>query len=348
MTPETHLEVKAELESKASVAEVGGAFNELMTTFDDFRETNDQADVQIEKRGHVDPLTADKLDRLDRAMTHQQRRVDELQLKGLRPQKGGYETPRAPRSAAGLQHKAAFDGYVRKGESGNLRQLEAKALSVGSDPDGGYLVPDETETTSTRAVRDISPIRAIAGIRQVSGSVYKKPFSISRRRQQAGSRRRRRARRPTRRRWPNSSFPTMELYAMPAATSSLLDDSAVNIDEWMAEEVRDRLRRAGGHGLRHRQRHQQAEGLPRLHQGRQRLVELGQHRLHRHRRGRRLPGVQPGRQADRPHLFGEVRLSRQRHVRLEPRHAGRDPQDEGRRRQLPVAAGGASPARRPR
>jgi HK97 family phage major capsid protein len=30
----------------------------------------------------------------------------------------------------------------------------------------------------------------------------------------------------------------MELYAMPAATQSLLDDSAVDIDAWLAEEVR--------------------------------------------------------------------------------------------------------------
>ncbi len=29
----------------------------------------------------------------------------------------------------------------------------------------------------------------------------------------------------------------MELYAMPAATATLLDDSAVNVDEWIAEEV---------------------------------------------------------------------------------------------------------------
>ena len=36
----------------------------------------------------------------------------------------------------------------------------------------------------------------------------------------------------------NLQFPTMELYAMPAATSALLDDSIVNIDEWLAEEVR--------------------------------------------------------------------------------------------------------------
>ena len=29
----------------------------------------------------------------------------------------------------------------------------------------------------------------------------------------------------------------MELYAMPAATSTLLDDAAINIDQWLAEEV---------------------------------------------------------------------------------------------------------------
>ena len=33
------------------------------------------------------------------------------------------------------------------------------------------------------------------------------------------------------------SFPAMELYAMPAATATLLDDAAVNIDQWLAQEV---------------------------------------------------------------------------------------------------------------
>jgi|GEM_PF-4856009 len=32
-------------------------------------------------------------------------------------------------------------------------------------------------------------------------------------------------------------FPTMELYAMPAATQTLLDDNAVNLDQWLADEV---------------------------------------------------------------------------------------------------------------
>lgn len=33
-------------------------------------------------------------------------------------------------------------------------------------------------------------------------------------------------------------FPTMEIYAMPAASSTLLDDAIVNIDEWLSDEVR--------------------------------------------------------------------------------------------------------------
>jgi HK97 family phage major capsid protein len=33
------------------------------------------------------------------------------------------------------------------------------------------------------------------------------------------------------------AFPAMELYAMPAATQSLLDDAAVDIEQWIASEI---------------------------------------------------------------------------------------------------------------
>jgi HK97 family phage major capsid protein len=87
------------------------------------------------------------------------------------------------------------------------------------------------------ALKEISPIRAIAAVRQVSGSVYKKPFSIA----GAGAgwvgetAERTTTTSPT---LAELSFPTMELYAMPAATPALLDDAAVDIDQWIAEEVR--------------------------------------------------------------------------------------------------------------
>jgi HK97 family phage major capsid protein len=223
----------SELETKAG-GNVGAAFEDFMRAFEAFKETNDERLYSLERRSAADPLIEEKLARIDRALDDHRRVVDDLALKAARPAIGGGS---AVRSGASLAHKSAFDAYVRKGEAGSLRDLERKALSVGSDPDGGYLVPEETERTVNRALRAISPIRAIAGVRQVSGSVYKRPFSISgpvtgwvaetASRPQTNA--------PT---LDELSFPTTELYAMPAATSSLLDDSAVNIDEWLAEEVR--------------------------------------------------------------------------------------------------------------
>jgi HK97 family phage major capsid protein len=225
----------ATLETKsASPDDLAGAFDGFMRAFEAFKDGNDERLAQLEQRMSADVVTTDKVDRINRALDEHKRVVDELALKSARPHLGGP----ALRSGAALQHKAAFDGYVRKGEAGSLRDLEAKALSVGSDPDGGYLVPDELERAVNRAVKDVSPIRAIAGIRQVSGSVYKKPFAIAGAESGwvAETAARPETDAPT---LAELAFPTMELYAMPAATSALLDDSAVNIDEWIAEEVRD-------------------------------------------------------------------------------------------------------------
>ncbi len=173
----------SELETKAGGGNVGAAFEDFMRAFEAFKETNDDRLDQLERRSAADPLIDDKLARIDRALDDHRRVVDDLALKAARPAIGGTASWQSHashgRSGASLAHKSAFDAYVRKGEPGTLRELERKALSVGSDPDGGYLVPEETERTVNRALRDISPIRAIAGIRQMSGSVYKRPFSIT-------------------------------------------------------------------------------------------------------------------------------------------------------------------------
>ncbi len=200
--------------------------------FEAFKETNDERLYALERRSAVDPLLEEKLTRIDATLDETRRMADDLALKAARPPIGGG----CVRTGVSREHAAAFESYVRKGEPGRLRDLERKALSVGSDPDGGYLVPSETETAVNRALKDISPIRAISGIRQVSGSVYKRPFAISGADTGwvAETAARPQTNAPT---LAELSFPTMELYAMPAATSSLLDDSAVNIDEWLAEEV---------------------------------------------------------------------------------------------------------------
>ncbi len=208
------------------------AFGDFMQAFEAFKDANDERLGQIEQRMSADVVTSDKADRINRAIDETKARVDELTLKARRPRLTGTDEA-AP---ASREHKLAFETYVRKGEATGLSGIEAKAMSVGSNPDGGFLVPAELETEIGRRLTVASPIRAISGVRQVSAAIYKKPFAATgfatgwvgetAARPETAS--------PT---LAELQFPAMELYAMPAATQALLDDSAVNLDQWIAEEV---------------------------------------------------------------------------------------------------------------
>jgi HK97 family phage major capsid protein len=197
--------------------------DELMQAFEAFKDANDERLGEIEKRMSADVVTADKVDRIGKA-------IDELTLKMKRPPLGG--EARAEPS----EHRKAFDAYVRKGETQGLFAIEAKSMSISSNPDGGYLVPAETEAEIGRLLSNASPIRAIADVRQMSSAVYKKPFATTgaatgwvgetAARPETAS--------PT---LAELSFQAMELYAMPAATQALLDDSVVDLDQWIAQEV---------------------------------------------------------------------------------------------------------------
>jgi len=212
--------------------EVRDAMDEFMTRFDAFKQANDDRLSQVERKLSADVVTTEKVDRLNAALDLQQKTVDGLALSLIRPEIGSG----ASLSPVAREHKAAFETYVRQGGTGPLRSLEEKALSVQSDPDGGYLVPSETEQMIDRVVSEASPIRAIAGVRQIGAASYKKPFATSGAATGWVGETEPRAETGT----PKISeleFPVMELYAMPAATSTLLDDSAVNIDQWIAEEV---------------------------------------------------------------------------------------------------------------
>ena len=225
-----------ELETKtmdaANNREIKQAFDEFLREFDAFKQANDERLAQMEKRSS-DVVTEEKVDRINRALDEQKRALDELALQSARPIIGG-ERKAAPYQTR--ERKQAFDRYVRKGDAGGLDALELKALSVGSDPDGGYTVPLEIESTIDRVLAKASPIRSIATVRQIGANTYRKPINIAEAASgwvgetgtisQTGT--------PT---LAALDFPAMELYAMPAATQTLLDDSQVDIEQWLADEV---------------------------------------------------------------------------------------------------------------
>lgn len=206
----------------------------LMSDFELFKSTNEQRLQELEQRGHCDGLTEEKLNRLNQALDLHKKSLDAVLLQKKRPpldkEEGGRGAPHR------LAHKDAFHAYIRYGTLQAPHGLSYKALSASSDPDGGYTIPEETETEILTRLRVYSPLRSIAGIRQVSASVYKKPVCVegpaagwvgeTQPRPQTAS--------PT---LSELHFPTMELYAMPAATATLLEDSTVDIDSWIADEV---------------------------------------------------------------------------------------------------------------
>ena len=162
-------------EIKAVPETMTAAFDDFMEAFEAFKETNDRRLGEIEQKLTADVVTRDKVDRINRAMDEQKRVIDQFALKKARPALGrsGGDTAEA------AEHKAAFETYIRRGDEAGLRDLEAKAMSVGSAADGGYLVPDQTDTEIGRRLSVVSPIRALATVRQVSGAVLKKPFATS-------------------------------------------------------------------------------------------------------------------------------------------------------------------------
>jgi len=220
--------VVSALETKAHVpatAEEPG-LGEFFGAFEEFKRTNDVRLKEIEKRGTSDVLVEEKLRRLEQGMDGLQREL----LDSRRPALGDGD-----RDFSGAR-SSAIEAYVRKGRTDDLELLEEKGLSIGSEADGGYLVSPEMEMTLANRLREDSPVRALAKSIRITTSAFKRPFVKS----GAGAG------------WTGEtssrpetstpqlaelSFPAMELYAMPSATKQMLDDGAVDVGQWLIDEL---------------------------------------------------------------------------------------------------------------
>lgn len=219
------------LETKAITPEIKDAFDDFLCAFDAFKQANDERLSQLETRS-ADVVTEEKVDRINRALDEQKHLIDDLTLAAARPAIAG-ERKAAPQTR---EAKAAFERYVRQGDASALDALELKAMSVGTGSAGGYTVPLEIEQTIDRVLAKVSPLRAIASVRSIGANVYRKPITTTGASTGwvAESDARPETNTPT---LAAIDFATMELYAMPAATQTLLDDSQVDLETWLAEEV---------------------------------------------------------------------------------------------------------------
>ena len=202
---------------------------EMMAAFEALKAANDARIEEIEKRGAADPLLDAKLKKIETSLDRQRSALERLALEQARPAIG--DDPRK----CDPEHKSAWSAYMRKGDDSGIARLDLKSVNVGTEAQDGYVAPPELDRLIEQRLMASSPMRQIATVRQTSATVFRKPVSLgttSAWAAETGSRAETAT--PT---LDLLEFPAAELYAMPAATQTLLDDAYADVDEWLADEV---------------------------------------------------------------------------------------------------------------
>jgi HK97 family phage major capsid protein len=195
------------LQTHEIIAQLGGAFDEFRT-----EHKNKLEDIQA---------------RLDR-----QESRSNLQDIGFIAGSG-----RSSDSREQAEHRQAFQAFARRGKDSGLADLEIKAaLSVGSDPDGGYAVPVVIDSQVEKLLLDQSPMRRICNVIPITTPNYHKLVDVG----------------GTASGWvgetdarPITATPQLvklmpymgEIYANPAASQQSLDDISFDVEAFLTEGI---------------------------------------------------------------------------------------------------------------
>ncbi|QPM89927.1 phage major capsid protein [Pseudooceanicola algae] len=197
------------------MAEVKSAMTGFMREFKDF-----QSDIQ------------ERLQQQESRFTM----LDRKSLTAARPALANAAEVEAP-------HQKAFAAYVRTGDDDGLRSLDLEGKALASlTGDGGYLVDPVTSDTIQSVMNSAASIRQVANVVNVNATSYDVLVDTS----DVGAG------------WDDEtsvsetstpgvdriSIPLHELSALPKASQRLLDDSAFDIESWLAERIADKFARA--------------------------------------------------------------------------------------------------------
>lgn len=136
--------------------------------------------------------------------------------------------------------KSFVDGYLRRG-----RETELKSITSTPPGDGGFAVPRQIDAAIAAQLVGISPIRAISQVVQTGTSGYRKLVtttgiasgwvSETAPRPETGTPR-----------FAEIAPPAGDLYANPAASQGMIDDTAFDLESWLANEIALEFARAEG------------------------------------------------------------------------------------------------------
>lgn len=238
------------------MTDINKTIEDLGRAFEEFKSTNDAA-VKAKADGKSVADLEAKLATINTAMDKFEdvkSAIEEIQKKQNRPTLDG-DAPALAKEAKSFsalamqrgkgpvsaeqysEYKTAYATYLRK--QGNLEMLndsERKALSAGSDADGGYLLPESAAASIIQKVREGSILRQLASSMTISTNsiegLVDRGDATSGWVGEVASR-------------PATTTPTLgkdriecaEMYAYPELTQTIIDDAAINVEAWLADKV---------------------------------------------------------------------------------------------------------------
>lgn len=231
--------VRAETMETDKPTDIKSAIEKINTAFEEFKAENNKRLDDLTK-GKEDVVQNEKVERINEQIGKIYSFIDELNAKkALANTPAGEKNNDTPEMA---EFKANYNKWAITGEGeGNIRAAYSAggvmaSMSVGSNPDGGYTAPVEWDRTITDKLKIVSPMRRYAYIQNIKTQGFKRLFN----------------KHGTNSGWvgetdprPETNTPIFaeyeyrfgEVYAEPAVTQSLLEDSEIDIANYLAEEV---------------------------------------------------------------------------------------------------------------
>jgi len=237
--------------------QVKTAVDAMASAFEEFKSVNDARLAEIEKKGSADPVTEEKLAKieadLDRFETVNQKLVSaEAKSEQMSEALANIETM-LKRPTAQVKHDdvdfavKAWDKWLRKGDQG-LDEMETKALTVGTAATAGNLAPAEYVNEIIKIIEEFSPVRSVARVRQTTNKEIEVPQKTANFAAawtaEGGSRTE-----TTGYTTSLNTIPTHELYALVDISSQLLEDSAFDMEAEMNLEFAEQFAKAEGNAF---------------------------------------------------------------------------------------------------
>lgn len=219
------------------ILELNNKLDQLGNTWELYRQANNERISRIEEGKNVDPLINEKLEKLNNAMDEYKSKINNIEVAISRPTNGLEET----KSFEEVEYKNALNNYLRKGLETELSNLELKrdlTTAVGDTSSyGGFLLSPNLQRFIIERLADRCVMRKICSVQEISTASFDvlnssgmTPSWLS----ETGT-----VNDTDTTIFSKKTINTFDLVAQPKVTQKLIDDAAIDLEQWLGEKLAD-------------------------------------------------------------------------------------------------------------